>query len=56
MLSLKETAEKLGVHWKTLRSYCIKGKVKATKIGRDWKISEEEVAYILQHGTRNNEN
>lgn len=52
MLSLKEAAIRLGVHWKTLRGYCLTGKVKAAKIGRDWKISEEEVEYILQNGTR----
>lgn len=52
MLSLKETANRLGIHWKTVRTYCLEGKIKATKIGRDWKISEEEVNYIKQNGLR----
>lgn len=52
MLSLKEAAQKLGVHWKTVRNWILNGQIKATKLGSYWKISEEEVEYILQNGTR----
>lgn len=52
MLSLKQTAEKIGVHWKTVRTYCLSGKIKAVKIGRDWKIAEDEIEHILKNGLR----
>ena len=43
MKSLKEVALELGVHWKTVYNMILRGDIKAVKIGRQWKISEEEI-------------
>ena len=52
MFSTKQTAEKLGVCEKTIFFWIKQGKIKAIKIGRNYKISEEEIEYIKQNGTR----
>lgn len=52
MFSTKQTAEKLGVCEKTIFFWIKQGKIKATRLGRCWKISKEEIEYIKQNGTR----
>lgn len=46
MLTLKEVAKELNVHWKTVRNWALNGTIKAVKIGRQWRVSEEEVNRI----------
>ena len=38
LLSLREAADLLGVHWKTLELFARTGKVPAAKIGRRWRF------------------
>lgn len=52
MLSVKDVSEKLGVHEKTVYLWAKQGKIKAIRFGKLYKITEEEVEYIKQNGTR----
>jgi excisionase family DNA binding protein len=51
-LSTKQAAKRLGLCEATVRNYCVAGKIKGVKFGKSWKITEEEVQYILENGTR----
>ncbi|MDD3397916.1 MAG: helix-turn-helix domain-containing protein [Clostridia bacterium] len=51
--TIKEVANKLKVHWKTIYRWIQEDKIKATKFGRDWKISQEEIDFIKNNGLRN---
>jgi predicted adenylyl cyclase CyaB len=48
ILTIKEAADYLDVHWQTIRSYISKGKIKANKIGRAYRIKEEELKKLLE--------
>ena len=39
----KETAEILGVHPRTVERYLIAGKLKGARLGRGWKIREDDI-------------
>lgn len=52
MLTIKETAERLGVHYHTARKWIMEGKVRALREGRIVRVSEEEIEHIKKHGTR----
>lgn len=43
MKTIRETADILGVHWQTVRNWIVEGKIKALKINRTVRISEEEI-------------
>lgn len=43
MYSIKEVANILNFHWQTVRNMILRGEIKATKIGRQWRISEKEI-------------
>lgn len=43
MYSIKETADIFGVHWQTVRNWINSGKLKAMKVGRVIRISEDEI-------------
>ena len=43
MLSITEAAKTLGVATATLRAQARNGKLRATKLGRDWYVTPEEV-------------
>jgi len=38
LLTLKEAADLLGIHWKTLEIQARRGEVPATKIGKRWRF------------------
>lgn len=42
-LTLKETADELGVHWQTVRNYIQKGHLPAFKIGRTLRIRRSDI-------------
>lgn len=44
MLTLTEAAARLGLAASTLRVQIRNGKLRARKVGRDWTVSEQEVA------------
>jgi predicted site-specific integrase-resolvase len=46
MYSLKTAAAETGTHPMTLRKYIQSGKINATKISRDWVLTEDEVKRI----------
>lgn len=46
-LSLKECAERLGVHYMTAYKYVRHGKLKATKVGGEWRVSEGDLEVML---------
>ena len=52
MLTLTEAAVRLGVQPGTLRVQIAKGKLKAKKMGRDWFVSEREVARYAKENRR----
>ena len=46
-LSTKEVATRLGLDEKTVRRYLHSGKLKGTRIGRDWRIAESSLTELL---------
>lgn len=51
MLTIKETAERLGVCAKTVRTLIGKRALIASQVGRQWRISESELAAYLARGS-----
>jgi excisionase family DNA binding protein len=51
-VTLKEAAERLGLSPTTLRLQILKGKLKATKRGRDWWVTPKEVERYSQEHRR----
>lgn len=51
-MTVKEAAEQLGLSPTTLRIQIMKGKLKATKRGRDWHITPREVERYRQKHKR----
>jgi excisionase family DNA binding protein len=50
-LTLKEAAERAGLSPITLRIQIRNGRIKATKVGRDWVITRDELrAYLKSVG------
>ena len=52
MVSLYEAADILNVHANTLKKWISQGKVNAVKMGRAWKLSEDEVERIKKEGVK----
>lgn len=50
-LTVKETAEQLGVHWQSVLTYIRQGDLKAIKIGRGYRITDQAVANLIQKRT-----
>ena len=48
LLSTHEVADRLGVDIKTVRRYIHSGKLKATRIGRDYRILSGSLTSLLQ--------
>jgi len=53
MFTVKEASKELKVHYRTVETWLIENKIKGTKIGRQWRISKEEIDYIKVNGLRN---
>jgi len=47
MLTIKQAAKKLGVHWQTVRNYIDRKELKAHKIGKLIKIKEEDLESFI---------
>jgi len=47
--TLREAADKIGMHWRSVRNYIRAGKIHAIKIGArgDWRIHKDELAAFL---------
>lgn len=46
-LSLKDCAERLGVHYMTAYKYVRHGKLRAIKVGSEWKVAEADLEVML---------
>lgn len=49
--TIKETAELLKVTERTIYSYVTAGKLKATKMGKYWRVTEDNIRAFLQQDT-----
>jgi excisionase family DNA binding protein len=52
LLTLPETAERTGLGEAWLRKLAARGILRASKVGRDWAVSETELARFLAERTR----
>ena len=50
--TLKEVAEGLGVHYQTVKGWVAEGKIKASKIGRSYRVTGSELKRLLQSRTQ----
>ena len=53
MLTINEASQELKVHYRTIIIWINENKIKAVKIGRQWRISQDEINYIKANGLRN---
>lgn len=49
--TLDEVAEVLKITRRTLYTYVKEGKLKAVKIGREWRVSENALQAFIEKGT-----
>lgn len=50
--TVKEVAELLKVHWQTVLNYIKKGKIKAVKIGKNYRVTELDLkSFISENKT-----
>lgn len=54
LLTLKETAEQLNVHWQTVRNYINEGKLKSSKIGRNIRIKQSDLNTLIDKNKKKN--
>lgn len=50
-LSIYEVATILGLHHKTVRGFISSGKLKATKVGKQWRITKEDLDVFMGKDT-----
>jgi excisionase family DNA binding protein len=50
--TLQEVADKIKIPVVTLRKYLKDGKLKGIKIGKHWRITDEQLAEFLKQQTR----
>ena len=50
MISLQEAAVRLGLHVNSVRIFVRDGRIKGVKLGRDWRIAEEEIERVQREG------
>lgn len=53
LYSVLELSQRLGVTVMTLRSYLKQGKIKGSKIGQKWWVSEKALAEFFEGGNGN---
>lgn len=52
MHTLQEVSTVLGINYMTLVRYARTGRIKAVKIGRVWRVSDEELTRIQNEGIK----
>lgn len=52
LLTLREVAEELSVSAYTLREWIRQGRMRALKIGRDWRVEQKEMERFLDRAFR----
>lgn len=50
-VSTRKAARCLDVSRRTVRNMCMRGELKARKVGRDWKIDRDSLEEVLKYGT-----
>ncbi len=50
LLSIAEAAERLNIKEDTLRKWLKEGKIKGIKLGKLWRIREEEIEELIRKG------
>ncbi len=46
--TVEETAEYLKIHPKTITKWILSGRLKAAKVGREWRIPRSEIDKLLK--------
>ncbi len=50
--TLKELEESLGITRRTIYNWIKAGKLQAIKVGKEWRVTEEQLQEFLQKGTK----
>jgi len=51
--TIDQIAEKLGVHHKTIRKFITEGKLRANKVGKQWRISGHDLSIFMENNNFN---
>lgn len=51
-ISVAQLATLQGVTYRTARSWCVSGRVKATQVGGQWRIYEDDLREFLAEGNQ----
>ncbi|KOA19284.1 helix-turn-helix domain protein [Clostridium homopropionicum DSM 5847] len=54
--TIDQVAELLDMHHKTIRKFISDGKLKATKVGKQWRISERDLNFFMGKSINENNN
>ena len=52
MRKISELATELGVSQNTILRLCKDGRIKAVRVGRVWRIPDQEFRRVIEEGTR----
>jgi excisionase family DNA binding protein len=55
-MTLDEVSKQLGLSYNTVRKYVSLGLIKTTRMGKSYRVSDEEVKRILKEGISLNSN
>lgn len=47
--TIDQIAEKLGMHHKTIRKFITEGKLRANKVGKQWRISGHDLSIFMEN-------
>ncbi|RII34839.1 DNA-binding protein [Clostridium chromiireducens] len=51
--TIDQIAEKLGMHHKTIRKFITEGKLRANKVGKQWRISGHDLSLFMENNNVN---
>ena len=52
LLTLEEVAEIIGIQRRTIYNYIKEGKLKAVRIGKYWRVKQEDIKDFIEVGTK----
>lgn len=55
LYTIDEVAAQLGMHHKTIRKFITEGKLNATKVGKQWRISGHDLSVFLEKNEQKSE-
>ena len=56
LYTLKEIATGVGVHYQTVKGWVADGKLNANKVGRSYRVTEEELNRLIEGNSANSGN